>query len=66
MSELLGAGIQTYQFPTGKYFFLSSVIFQQQKRQGEIFSKILVEKDTDHWMFYKRQGSRASSIYDHL
>ena len=62
MSELLGAGIQTYQFPTGKYH---SVIFQKKKRRKN-FSKILVEKDTDHWMFYKRQGSRASSIYDHL
>ena len=63
MSELLGAGIQTYQFPTGKFF--SSNIFQKRSRRKN-FSKILVEKDTDHWMFYKRQGSRASSIYDHL
>jgi len=36
MSELLGAGIQTYQFPT-------------------------VEKDTDHWMFYKRQDDQSIS-----
>merc|ERR1712123_498836 len=36
MSELLGAGIQTYQFPT-------------------------VEKDTDHWMFYRRQDDQSIS-----
>ena len=64
MSELLGAGIQTYQFPTGK--FLSFFYFQHSTHCIRLigtkkdFSQeniiCLVEKDTDHWMFYRRQG----------
>ena len=42
MSELLGAGIQTYQFPTGKYIFQS--YFQKKKRQGKIFQKFQSKK----------------------